>query len=199
MKPNSFPTVSVADLASLSRMATGEGRRGRGRKAACAHAMKIGGEIAAHAAKEKCARILEDFDRCGRRKRRLCAMRSHIIAALALCFTPSLAAAADLSFIADEQASVASTAEHGGEGALSHCRHYQSRHAADRDSPRQGRSAGRLSLCDARARGLGLLCHARQPVRIICLPSEVGPRPATANGRMRREMRFALRAPSRRR
>jgi hypothetical protein len=62
MKPNSFPTVSVADLASLSRMATGEGRRGRGRKATCAHAMKIGGEIAAHAAKEKCARILEGFD-----------------------------------------------------------------------------------------------------------------------------------------
>jgi hypothetical protein len=151
MKPNSFPTVSVADLASLSRMATGEGRRGRGRKAACAHAMKIGGEIAAHAAKEKCARILEDFDRCGRRKRRLCAMRSHIIAALALCFTPSLAAAADLSFIADEQASVASTAEHGGEGALSHCRHYQSRHAADRDSPRHG-AIGRATLLMRRSR-----------------------------------------------
>jgi hypothetical protein len=46
MKPNFFPTVSVADLASLSCMATGEGRRGRGRKAACAHATKIGGEIA---------------------------------------------------------------------------------------------------------------------------------------------------------
>jgi hypothetical protein len=45
-------------------------------------------------------------------------MRSHIIAALALCFTPSLAAAADLSFFADEQAfAVAYTAEHGGEGA----------------------------------------------------------------------------------
>jgi hypothetical protein len=61
-------------------------------------------------------------------------MRSHIIAALAPCFTPSLAGAADLSFIADEQAfAVAYTAEHGGEGGLSHCYHYQSRHGADRD------------------------------------------------------------------
>ncbi len=44
-------------------------------------------------------------------------MRWHIISALTLCFTPSLAATADLSFIADEQAfTVAYTAEHGGDG-----------------------------------------------------------------------------------
>jgi hypothetical protein len=44
-------------------------------------------------------------------------MRWHIIPALALCFRPSPATAADLSFMADEQAyTVAYTAEHGSDG-----------------------------------------------------------------------------------
>jgi hypothetical protein len=44
-------------------------------------------------------------------------MRGHILAALMLCFRPSVAQAADLSFIADERAfTVAYTAEHGDEG-----------------------------------------------------------------------------------
>ena len=41
-------------------------------------------------------------------------MRSHVFAALALCFVPSLGSAADFSFMAGEQAfAVAYTAEHG--------------------------------------------------------------------------------------
>jgi hypothetical protein len=55
--------------------------------------MKIGGEIAAHAAKRKCVTISAEIstNQCG---------------GGGLSFTPSLAAAADLSFIADEQAFV---------------------------------------------------------------------------------------------
>jgi hypothetical protein len=53
-------------------------------------------------------------------------MRSHIIAARALCFTPSLAAAAHLSFIADEQAFCRLHGRAWRRGGLSHCRHYQS-------------------------------------------------------------------------
>jgi hypothetical protein len=69
--------------------------------------MKIGGEIAAHAAKLNCVTISAEIstDRCGGGLKASRDART-ILWPPALGFTPSLAAAADLSFIADEQAFV---------------------------------------------------------------------------------------------